>query len=154
MALTATTTLDIVGQTSTISFNQGATLVDQITLGSNAITYQAISTYNLSKSDMALYYAFLNIFLLSLYTNFPTVSQNTNLIFPNSVFNITRSFAGVTHLTYTQASNGNTFLTINYVPIATAASWIARASPITISLQEFIFGVEMQRQYFNQVSLS
>lgn len=154
MVLTAVTTLDIVGQTSTISFNQGVTLVDQITFGSNAITYQAISTYTLSKSDIALYNAFQNVFLLSIFTNFPTLAQNSNLIFPNSVFNITRSFAGVTHLTYTQSSNATTFLTTNYVPVAVAASWLARGSAVTISLQEFIFGVQMQVQYFNQVLLN
>lgn len=154
MALTAVTTLDIVGKTSTISFYQGASLVDQITFGSNAITYQAISSFNLSKSDMALYNAFQNVFLLSLYTNFPTFAQNSNLIFSNSVFNITKSFAGVTHLTYTQSSNGTTFLTTNYIPVAVAASFLTRASPVTISLQEFIFGVQMQVQYFNQVSLN
>lgn len=153
MILTATTTLDLVGKTSTISFYESATLVDQITFASNTITYQSISTYNLSKSDMALYFSFLNTFLLSLYTNFPTLAQNTNLIFPNCVFNITRSFAGVTHLTYTQSSNGNNLLTINYVPVAVAGSWTSR-SAVTISIQEFIFGVTAQRQYFNQVSLN
>ena len=153
MTLTSQTTIDLIGQTSTLSFYQGASLIDQVTYSSNSITYQAISTYNLSKSDMLLHYAFLNTWLSSLYSNFPIVSQSINLIFPLCQFDITISSSGVTHLYYTQTSQGNPLLLINYVPIATSGSWSTRASPVTISNQEFIQGVSLQKSYFNQVSL-
>lgn len=154
MAITSTTTLDLAGQTATISFYQGITLLDQITFSSNAITYAAISTYNLSKSDMALYFNFVNAFLSLLYTNFPVVGLSQKLIWPLCVFDITESNSGVVHIIYTQASQGNTFLVINYVPIASSGSFSTRASPVTISLQEFIMGINVKTQYFNQVSLN
>lgn len=154
MALTSTTSLDLVAQTCTISFYQGASLLDQITFSSDLVTYEAISSYNLSKSDMALCIKFLNVYLLLIYTNFPLTGQSINLAWPLCKFDITLSTSGVEHITYTQSSQGNTFLTINYVPIASAASFSARVSPVTISIQEFINGVNFQNAFFNQVSLN
>lgn len=154
MALTSTTSLDVVSQISTISFYQGVSIVDQITFSSNTVTYQSISSYNLSKSDMDLYIKFLNVYLLLIYTNFPAAGQSINLAWPLCKFDITLSSSGVEHITYTQASQGNTFLTINYVPIASAASFSARVSPVTISIQEFISGVNFNNLFFNQVSLN
>ena len=70
MALTSQTTVDIVGQTQTISFYESATLVDQITFSSGTFIFQAISSFNLSKNDLSLYWQFLNIFQLLAITNF------------------------------------------------------------------------------------
>jgi hypothetical protein len=153
MALTSQTTLDLAGQTATLSYYQGASLIDQITFANNAITYQTISTYNLSKSDMALYYKFLNAFYQILNFNFPIVSQSLNLVWPLCQFDITESTSGVTHIIYTQASQGTSFLVINYVPIAAAGSFSSRTAT-TISLQEFIFGVTIKLNFFNQVALN
>jgi hypothetical protein len=153
MALTSTLSLDLVGQVSTLSFYQGASMVDQITYSNNSITYQAITTYNLSQGDLALYFAFLNAFLSSLYSNFPIVSGSANLIWPLSQFDITILSSGVTHLEYTQSSQGNSFLFINFVSAASSGSFSTRLSPVTITNQEFINGISFQKQFFNQVAL-
>jgi hypothetical protein len=154
MALTSQTTLDLVGQSSVLSFYQGVSLVDQITYSSNQITYASISSYNLSKSDMALYYNFLNTWLSSLYANFPIVAASAKLIWPLCQFDITESFAGVTHIIYNQTSTGTQVININYVPVAVPGAIAARGSPVTITDQEFIMGVNMKQNYFNQVALN
>ena len=97
MTITSTTTIDLIGQSSLLSYYQGASLVDQITYTGNTIIYAAISSYSLSKTDMSLYYKFLNTWLSVLYANFPIVAQSANLIWPLCQFDITESFAGVTH---------------------------------------------------------
>lgn len=153
MALTATTTFDIIDQTQQIIFFSSAVQVDQINFATNQITFQAISSYNLVKSDLLLYYKYINAFFLLLQVNF-VISQYFNLAFPLSLFEINFYNAGTNHLQYTQTSQGNTPLMINYVPISGSASIAARASPVTISIQEFAMSVNMLSPYFNQVSLN
>jgi len=151
MALTQTTTLDVVGQTSVLSFYQSATLVDQVSFGSNQITFASISSFNLSKSDLLLYIqykiAWNNLILL----NFPTILQYVNGAFPVSNFQISNTFAGVTHITFNQTSAGVTCVNINYVPTAASCSFTAIASPVTISIQEFFMNIYMLQQYQVQV---
>jgi signal transduction histidine kinase len=155
MALTTTTEVDIVGQTQTISFYESSTLVDQITFSSNTFTFQTISTYNLSKSDFLLYWQFLNTYWLLIITNFgKSVQPNLLNAWPLSQFDITESSSGVTHLYYTQTSAGTTVNYLNYVPIAQSISFAARASPVTISLQEMNMAIIMLYQYQNQVSFN
>lgn len=154
MALTSTTTFDLIGQTQTISFFQSSTMVDQIIFSANAVTFASISGYNLSKSDCLLYGKYLNTYYLLLLTNFPIVGISQNYIWPLCVFDISETSSGVTHLTYTQTSQGNTVYTTNYVPIASQASWIARANPVTITLQEFYMTNNMMTAFTNQISLN
>lgn len=154
MAITSQTSLDLVGQTSTLSYYQGASLIDQITFGSNAITYQAISSFNLVQTDMLLYYKFLNTYLALLYTNFPIVPASANLILPNSQFEFNQFSLGLTHIQFIQASLGNTFISINYLPSITSGSYNSRASPVTITLQEFIQGFNSSTMFYNQILLN
>ncbi len=151
MAITQTTSLDIVGQTSTISFYVSASLVDQISFGSNQITFAAISSYNLSKADLFLYIQYKTAWLNSLFANFQTINQFVGEVFPISNFQISNTFAGVTHITYNETSSGVTIVNINYVPTALSAAFTARASPVTISMQEFFMNIYMLQQYQVQV---
>lgn len=153
MALTATTTFDISGGTQTITFNNPSQ-VDQITYSGGNITFGSISSFNLAKSDLLLYINFLSVFNNLLFKNFPSVNSNVNGAFPLCQFDISETFAGVTHLTYSQTSAGASALSINYVPVALAASVAARGSPVTVSLQEFFMTVYMLTQYAVQVNLN
>lgn len=128
MALTSTTVLDLVGQTQVLTFNNPS-MVDQISFGSNQITYSAISSYNLVKSDCLLYFQFLNVFSNLLIINFPSVASSVNGALPLSQFDLTLSSSGVEHITYTQNSGSTNVYTSNYVPLAASASFAARASP-------------------------
>jgi hypothetical protein len=153
MALTQQTTTDLVGKTQTITFNNPSQ-VDQITYSNNQITFQAISTFNLTKSDLLLYIQYLQTFNTLLIANFPIVNSSIGQAWPLSQFDITESSSGVTHIIYTQTSTGNTVMGINYVPQATSGAFTARASPVTITLQEYFMTVLMLGQYYNQVFLN
>ena len=154
MALTQTTSLDVVGGTSTITFYNGAQ-VDQITFSSNSITWQSQSTYNLSKSDLLLFIQFITFWNQTLFTNFTTtITPYVGTAFPNSVFDITRSFAGVTHITYNNTTSGTTVLNINYVPTAVSAAIATRGSPVTVTMQEFFMSIYMLQQYQVQVQVN
>lgn len=153
MALTSTTIFDIIGMTQTLTFNNPSQ-VDQIVFANNDITFETSSTYNLLKSDLILYFKYLNSFNNLLLINFPSINSSIGGIWPLSSFDITESSAGVTHIIYTQTSQGSTVLEINYVPIAGSASFITRSAPVTISLQEFFMTVLMMNQFINQVGLN
>lgn len=154
MALTSTTTWDIVGQTQTITFYQSALQVDQIVFSSNQITFSNISSFNLSKSDYLLYFQYLNAYFTTLLINFPSIGGSVNGKFPVCQFEILETSLGVTHIDYIQSSQGSTIYSINYVPVALSASFVARASPITITLQEFFYAINILTQYTNQISLN
>ena len=153
MALTQQTTVDIVGQTQTIVFNNPGA-VDQIQYASGQITFGAISTFNLSKSDLVLYGQFINAFNNQLIINFPSVNQSIGGIWPLCVFDFTESNVGVKKLIYNQSSSGSTVININYVPLATSAAFAGRGSPVTITLQEYFMFVLMMGQYIQQVNLN
>lgn len=153
MALTNTIVFDVVGQTQTMTLFDPAQ-VDQISFANNQIIFQATPTYNLVKSDLLLYFQFVKLFLTSLNLNFPSINGSTLGIWPLCQFDITSSTLGVTKLVYNQNSNGSNVININYVPIAASAAIVARASPVTISLQEFFMTVMMYNQYSNQVLLN
>ncbi len=153
MALTATTVFDLSAQTQTITFNNPS-MVDQISFSSNQMTFAEISTFNLVKSDVLLYGQYLKAFYNLLAINFPYITINYNLAWPLSEFDITISDVGVKKVDYTQNSIGVNVYTINYVPLATSASFTARAAPVVITLQEFLQTVSMMNAFINQVNLN
>jgi hypothetical protein len=154
MVLTSTTILDVVNQIQSITFYESAAQIDQITYQSNMLTFSAISTFNLVKSDFLLYFQYLNTFFNLLTVNFPAFQSQANYIWPLCEFDITSTNVGVFKIIYTQNSLSNNVYTINYVPIATSCSFTARASPITISVQEFFMTLNMLTQFTNQVRLN
>jgi hypothetical protein len=157
MALTATTVLDVVDQTQTISFFSSAAQVDQIIYSSNQMTFTAITTFNLVKSDFLLYYQYLNAFFKILPINFPIVNVTTLpqlASWPLSSYNLAETDVGVFKIDYTQTSGSSTALALNYVQIAGAVAFSARATPVVITLQEFYMMMNMLAQYTNQVSLN
>jgi hypothetical protein len=154
MALTSTTTFDIVGQTQQIIFYNSGSPVDQINYANNQITFAAESSYNLIKSDLLLYIQYMLVFNNLIISNFPIVLQSINFPWPLSQFDITESNSGVTHLDYTQNSQGNLVLGINYVPVAGSAGFTARSNPITISMQEFFATINFLVLFKVQVNLN
>lgn len=155
MALTNITTFDVVGGTQTMAFYDPS-LVDQITYSAGSITLAAISSFNLSKSDMLLYYQYVNSFNNLLFVNFPSISAHVNTSWPfDTTFEIYTTTVGVNHIYYIQNTVSSTNVyTINYVPTATAASFAARSSPVTITLQEWFMTVYLLAQYSTQVSVN
>lgn len=153
MALTQQTTVDIVGQTQTIVFNNPSA-VDQIQYSSNQIIFAASTTYNLVKSDLLLYGQFINTFNNSLILNFPQVNSSIGGVWPLSNFDFTESNVGTKRLIYNQSSNGTTVININYLPIATSGVFATRGSPVTVTLQEYFMFVLMLSQYIQQVNLN
>jgi hypothetical protein len=154
MALTSQTTLDLVGQTQTISFYTGATMVDQIVYSGNAIIFENISGYTLSKSDYALWFQYLLAYYTLLVRNFPDINQSSFLIWPLCSFDITIKNQGTESITYTQTTTGTDALKITYLPIATSAAFEVRAAPVSISLQEFFMTMQMLPQLTNQIALN
>ena len=148
MALTAATIFDLAGGTQSITFSNSGT-VDQISFSAGTVTFSANSTYSLSKSDFALYAAYLNTFYNLLISNFPTLQLNGLL--PLSQFDITHSHTGVEKITYTQNSLGANVYTINYLSLTTQAGFLGR-SAVTITVQEFFMLIIMFQQYAIQVS--
>jgi hypothetical protein len=153
MALTSTTEFDFVGQTQTLTYFDPSQ-IDQITYSSGAITFGAISTYNLSKSDLILYNQYLQVFYQLLIVNFPSITSQLNGIWPLCNFSITETNVGTKKIVLNETSSGNTVVNINYVPIATSAAFTARASPVTVSIQEFQAFCLLMNPYTNQVSLN
>lgn len=153
MVLNSTTTFDIVGNTSTITF-LNPTQIDQITYVGGNITFQTTAGYTLAKGDYLLFYQYLLAFYNQLFLNFPSISANVNTAWPLSVFNITISNVGVQKISYTQSSVGTQVIQINYLLLTKSAGIVSRPSPVTISLQEFFQTVYMLTQYTNQISLN
>ena len=153
MALTSTTTFDLVNQTQILTFNNPSQL-DQIIFTNNQITFSAISTFNLSKSDLLLYLQFLNIFSVLLSRNFPFVNASIASAWPLCSFDITESNVGVKKIIYTQNTASTNVYTIDYLPLIASCSFAARASPVVITTQEFLSMVDFLTQYAVQVNLN
>lgn len=154
MALTSTTTFDIVGGTQSIIFSNPSA-VDQISFSSNQVTFAISSTYSLSKSDFALYYKYLSVFNLLLARNFPSIglSVNTSWPSPGTSFSITQTNPPP-RIVYNQASLGTTVINISYLPVASAATFATRSSPVTISTQEYLSFINVISEFSNQVALN
>lgn len=153
MALTSSTTFDIVGQTKTLTFFNPSQ-VDQVSFANNQITFQSETQYSLAKSDMILWFKYLNVFNNLLLINFPAISSSIGQIWPLCIFSIVENNIGVKKITYDQQIAGTEVLNIVYVPIASAASVATRSSPVTISLQEWFMTILMMNQFTTQVSLN
>lgn len=154
MALTSTTTLDVIDQLQTITFYDASTQLDQIVYNNNVLTFSSITAFNLSKSDYLLYFQYLNSFFNLLIVNFPQFQSQQGLDWPLCEFQINETDVGVLKIIYTQNSLANNVYTINYLPIASSCSFTSRPSPINISIQEFYMTINMLTQFTNQVRLN
>lgn len=153
MSLQANVLLDIPDLTQTLTYTVSNVMVDQITFSNNQITFASISSFNLAKSDLAIYSSTLNTFLNALIFNFPTVQNSRGLSLPVSTFEMQLATVGIEHIYYIQSSQGNSIYNTNYVPLAQSASFSARSS-IVVTLQEFFLSVQMQQIYAQQVSFN
>ena len=154
MVLTSTNTVDVVGGTQQITFFSGVTQVDQVTYSSNTITFASAIGYTLSKSDYLLYFQYLNSYFTLLAVNFPIINSSSSGIWPLCTFSFVESNVGVKKLAYLQDTGSTMVLGINYLPLTTSAAFLARVSPVTISMQEFFMTMNMLAAYTNQVTLN
>lgn len=150
MALTAITTLNIPGLTQTIAFNNPG-LVDEIDFGNNQVTLKASSSYTLSKSDLLLYYNYLNVYNNALLFNFPSIVASYLVPIPVSKFNLKPQS---TTLLFEYLSGTSNAITINYDLGTKIATFTARPSDVIITLQEFFMMVILFTQFQKQVSLN
>lgn len=150
MALTAITTLDIPGSTQIIKFNNPSQ-VDEIDYINNQIVFKAISSFNLSKSDFLLYINYLNVYNTALTLNFPSVIADRSLALPLCEADLK---VGSTRVTYDQHSASNDFFNLTYILSTQTMTFAARASDITITLQEFFLLVYNTVKLQLQISLN
>ena len=154
MALISTTTFDVVGQAQTIVFNN-PTPVDQIQFASGQITFGIISSFTLNKNNMFLYNKYLQAFNTLLLFNFPSIGSNIGQKFPLSNFHINEtSVLGVNQIVYNQTSLGTSTCNITYNSSTALATFLARAAPVTITVQEYFMFVLMMSQFSQQVNLN
>lgn len=153
MALTSSTTFDIADQTQSITFYESSTQVDQISYSASQITYSAISLYSLSKADFAMYILYLRLFYNLLNLNFPSIVSYLYTAWPNpgTSFSISQTTPPL-RIVYNQVSVGTTVQNISYLPVASVATFTARASPVTISCQEWATGFDLMSQFSTQVA--
>lgn len=147
MALTAITTLDVPGVTQIIKFND-PTQVDEIDFGSNVLTFKAISSYNLSKSDFLLWFNYLDVFNTALILNFPTIVTNINATLPTCQYDFK---VGATRITYDQISGSNDVLNLTYLFSNSTMTFAARATDMTMTVNEFFFMVNFLRGVKKQI---
>lgn len=153
MALTSSLLIDIPDGTQSITYTLSNVQLDLISYSSNTITLSATVAFNLSKSDLLIYINSLKLFLNLLIVNFPSIQNSLGISLPLSSFDISLTNPGVEHIIYTQTSLGNAIYTINYVPSSVTSSF-ARRNSTTITMQEFLLGVNILISYANQVSLN
>jgi hypothetical protein len=154
MAIKSTVLLDLPSNIQSITYNVGINQVDKITFASNAITFSAISSFNLIKSDLLIYIANLKSFSDLLFNNFTFLPNPSTLPLPPSNFQIAIvSLASVIHLHYIQTSLVNQVYNINYSTALKQATIPTRAQT-TITLQEFYYCINFLQSYKNQINLN
>lgn len=153
MALQSTTFFDVANQTQTLTYTLNSTQIDQISYANNQITYSNSLGFNLIKSDAILYASYLSVYLNTLIANFPNIRNSSGISLPVSSFEIQLVSSPITHIYYTQYSQGNLIYNTNYVPIASSASFAAR-STVIVTIQEFLLSVQFKQLFINQISFN
>lgn len=155
MSLLAINTLNLPSLTQSIVFNNPSQ-VDEISYASNSITYPIASSFVLSQADFALFYQYSQQFYNSLIINFPNITQYYNIEIPVCLFEI-QSLGGPNLLNFTQTSTASPVThvyTITFDRVAKTATFAARASAITITMQEYLLAFSALTQYANQVTIA
>ena len=152
-SLTSTTASDLVAQTQTITFFQGVTQVDQLVFSSNQMTWQTTAGYTLSKADTILFNQFLSTYKTLLLIQFPTLYNSINTAFPFCTFRLNEINSSGLNVGYIQTSQTILILQLNYTPGSGTTSMAARTA-FAISVQEFLYSVEVLNQFNQQVNLN
>lgn len=152
MALTAVTTFNVLGGTQSIVFDNPSQ-IDSISFAGNAITWGVTAGYTLSKQDYALFQQYINVFNNLLFANFSSISSSLKLSWPftGTDLKISQTLAP-NAVVYTQKAATLNFLVITYVPGTTTATITPRATPTTITLQEWFSSVDVLTQFATQVA--
>lgn len=150
MAITALTTLNLLGITQTIVFSNTST-VDEIDFGNNHITMKAIASFSLSQVDFLAYFQYIDIFQIALLKNFNNLSLNFNIAIPQSEYDFK---IGSTRTTYDQHSGTNDVLNLTYIFVNKTVTFASTPSDIIISLQEFFLMISHLRTYAQQIGLT
>lgn len=154
MALTSTTIFDISAQSQTLNFTN-PNQIDQISYSGNQIIFSSSKTYTLLKSDVILWFKYLNAFNSLLLSNFPSIYANAGQAIPVCSFSMSSSQSNSEKkLVFDQQWSGIEVLNINYSSLSASAIYSTRANPIKISLQEFSMTVLMMSQFITQISLN
>jgi hypothetical protein len=145
--LIGTATLNLPGNTQSISFGNPTTL-DSITYGASGITYPTTSSFVLGASDFALFALYSQQFITALLINFPALYPFYKKAAPTCGYSL-QVPQGATEFTYTQTTgNGLTpVYTLSTHRGNLNTTFAARTSPVTITYQEFLIGQPIIQQY-------
>src|ERR1700687_2630821 len=152
MALTAAITFDLIGGTQVLTLSNPSQ-VEQISFGSNQITFASAVSFTLNKSDFGLYFSYIKVYYTLLFVNFPTLGPLLTAAWPmpGTAFNLTQIAHPNQAIEFTQSSAGSTMWDIVYTLNTTNAVFARRTSPVTITPQEFFAGFDSLTQYAKQV---
>lgn len=147
-------TQNVPAVTSQIIFGNPSTL-DSITYSNSGIIFPVASSFTMSQSDYALFNLYNLQFFNSLILNYPgPLSSATNVVLPASKFEIIAVPIGnvIEYIQTTGLTNLNVY-NIVYSTATQVATFSARPSQVTITLQEYVNSFPILRQFANQISL-
>ena len=154
MALTGSISQDVPGTLQSITFSN-PTFLDSITYSSAGITYPVAASFTLSQSDFALFYAYKSQFYASLLQNFSSIIQSQLVPLPVALMEI-KNISGPDVLQYYQTSTSSPVYlvyNISYDYDDNIATFAARSSAITITLQEYLVAFQILKLFSQQVAL-
>lgn len=152
-SIQASVMLDIGNKMQTLTFVLKGSVLDMVTYSGNKITLSSTKGFTLSKTDYLIYVSSLNSFVNDIISNMPGIQSASSAMIPVSSFDIKNVNTGVTNIYYTQTSLGNSVYSTNYIPSSQTAVFAVRPS-ITISVQEFLFGIQLMNFHATQVTMN
>ena len=155
MALSGSLNSNVPSNTYEIVFNNPS-LIDSITYSNLGITYPSTSSYTLSQDDFALFYTYKSQLYNGILQNFPNVTAAFYLEIPVCRMEI-QSLGSPNILQYYQTSTASPITlvyNISYNRSNNIATFAARSSQITVTLQEYLQAFQMITLYAKQVALA
>ena len=158
MATTAVVSQDIVNATQQVVISD-PTEFDNILFNSSGITYASESAITISLSDLQLWYGYLRAFNTSLLANFPVTSSPFPIggggyaaipICKFEIASVSTQTPNIVQYVQTSTLTSLNVYNITYSTTANTATFAARSSSVTISLQEYLIGFQFISTFINQ----
>lgn len=148
MALTTQMTSNVQGASCSISFSN-PNVIDEISFGTNQVTFKKNAGYSLTKEDFVLFINNLNVFFSAVQVQYPSINSFQAYPLPQCENNFK---VGSTRITYSQISGVNKFLELTYLLSNNTMSSAARAIDMTITVQEFFLLMNNLGRITQQIS--
>jgi hypothetical protein len=155
MSLIGIITQDTPNVTQSVVFSQSGTTLDSITYTTSGLTYPITSSFVLTLNDFNLFILYKSQFFNSLFSNYPIlnaaytkeVNVNQVKIYSSNGPNIIQFYQSST------ASPINLVYNVTFDRNALTATFGARSSAITISIQEYLMAYQILLLYARQVAI-